>query len=375
MRRGKPWTCLKATERDPRTATEIRSMVGSVDRACKPLIVPVFIPHGGCPHRCAFCNQSLITGASSADVHPSNIHHRIQSFLDGCRTSRRPSQIAFFGGNFLGLSPDRIVSFLSVAGRFVTEKKIDGIRFSTRPDTIDSERLALLSGFPVETVEIGAQSMMDPVLEMAGRGHGAADTVRAAGLVREKGFELGLQIMVGLPGDDEEACMETARRAAELSPDFVRIYPTVVVAGSRLADWYRDGTYHPWSLERAVSLVSRLLVFFQRKKIKVIRMGLQATEDLQAGDTILAGPYHPAFGHLVYSHIFMEQAMGLLMCRMGEKDGKCLPEVVLRVHPRAESRLRGLKNENIRRLKERFGIERLAVQGDESLAEDDIELI
>jgi histone acetyltransferase (RNA polymerase elongator complex component) len=342
--------------------------------APKPLIVPVFVPHAGCPHRCAFCNQRAITGKSAAAPDPRTIENQILTFLDGCRQESRPSQIAFFGGNFLGLAPALITTLLSTAARFVAEKRIDGIRFSTRPDTIDPERLELISEFPVRTMEIGAQSMDDRVLDLSRRGHTAADTVRAAGLVRGAGYELGLQIMVGLPGDDEDISMETARRVAALAPDFVRIYPTVVVAGSLLAGWYRDGTYRPWSLDRAVAHTANLAGFFKENGIRVIRMGLQATEDLQPGDSILAGPWHPAFGHLVYARMFLEKAEALLAARAAEMGSRGLSEVVLRVHPRAESRLRGEKNGNIRALRERFGLETLTIQRDAGLPEDELEV-
>lgn len=316
----------------------------------------------------------MITGAPAASLDPSEIHLQISNFLDGCRIDSRPSQVAFYGGNFLGLSPDRITACLQAATGFVTGRKIDGIRFSTRPDTVYPERLALLEEFPVQTVEIGAQSMDDRVLELSRRGHSAADTIRAAGLVKESGFQLGLQIMVALPGDDEEVSMETARRVAALSPDFVRIYPTVVVEGSLLADWYRKGVYSPWTLERAVSLTARMAGLFRENGIRVIRMGLQATEDLQPGDTVLAGPWHPAFGHLVHSCMFLEKATVLLASRLNEKSGKGLSDVVLRVNPRAESRLRGMKNENIHRLKDRFGLEKITVQRDADLPEDGMEM-
>jgi len=345
-----------------------------MEEALKPLIVPVFVPHAGCPHRCAFCNQSTITGASAAFPDPSNIRQQITSFLAGCRSGPRPSQIAFFGGNFLGLSPARITTLLSEAARFVAAKRIDGIRFSTRPDTINPERLGLLSGFPVRTIEVGAQSMDDRVLDLSRRGHTAADTARAAGLVREGGYQLGIQIMVGLPGDDEDVSMETVRRVAELKPDVVRIYPTVVVAGSLLADWYKNGTYSPWSLDRAVAHTARMAGFFMESGIRVIRMGLQATEDLQPGDSILAGPWHPAFGHLVHSRMFLEKAMRLLTARANEDGGKGLSEAVLRVHPKAESRLRGMKNDNLKKLRERFGLDAITIERDADLPMDGIEV-
>ena len=335
----------------------------------KPLIVPVFVPHGGCPHRCVFCNQSVITGAPAASIEPLAIRRQISTFLDGCRPSSRPSQIAFYGGNFLGLPRDTVAMLLSEATRFVAEQRVDGIRFSTRPDTINSNTLALLSGYPVQTVEIGVQSMNDRVLEITERGHTADDTRYAAELIKQKGFQLGLQIMVGLPGDDEAVSMETARRVGALTPDFVRIYPAVVIAGSPMALWYKNGTYAPWRLDRAISLVKQMVLFFREKKIKVIRMGLQATEDLQPGETILAGPYHPAFGHQVLSGILLDKALAVLESRIGVNGAS---EVTLRVHPRFESQLRGMGNANIRKLKERFQLEELKVQKDTLVPEDSV---
>ncbi len=337
----------------------------------KPLIIPVFVPHSGCPHRCVFCNQSIITGVPAAPLDPMAIRRQISTFLDGCKPTSRPTQIAFYGGNFLGLPPDTITMLLTEATRFVSEKRVGGIRFSTRPDTINTDSLTWLSGYPVQTVEIGVQSMNDRVLTIAERGHTADETRYAAALTKEKGFQLGLQIMTGLPGDDEAASMETARQAGALSPDFVRIYPAVVVAGSRMARWYKNGEFTPWSLERTVSMVKHMVLFFRENKIEVIRMGLQATDDLQPGDTILAGPYHPAFGHLVLSRIMFDKALAALESPPGINGAS---EVALRVHPRIESQLRGLRNSNIHILKERFDLKELNVLTDSLVPEGAVEV-
>ena len=342
-----------------------------MDQVQKPLIVPVFVPHGGCPHRCVFCNQSIITGAPATPIEPAALRREISAFLDGCRPSSRPAQIAFYGGNFLGLPRDKIKMLLSEATRFVTERRVDGIRFSTRPDTIHSDTLALLSDHPVKTIEIGAQSMNDRVLEIAERGHTADEIRSASELIRKNGLQLGLQLMVGLPGDDEDVSMESARQVGALSPDFVRIYPAVVVAGSRMALWYQNGQFTPWSLDRAVSLVKRMVLFFREKKIKVIRMGLQATGDLQPGETILSGPYHPAFGHLVLSRIMLDKSVDALESRL---DVHGASAVTLRVHPRAEAQLRGLKNDNIRILMERFRLGELIVRADSLVPDGTVEV-
>lgn len=336
-----------------------------------PLIIPIFITHAGCPHRCAFCNQDTITGTGTSP--PPAVGERIDAFLSACRPTSRPVYVAFYGGNFLGLPDTEIRMLLTVADGYVRCGRIDGIRFSTRPDTIDSKRLDLLSPYPVHAIELGVQSMDEKVLALSRRGHSAADTAAAVARLRARGYHIGLQLMVGLPGDDEARAMDTAHRVAALFPDFVRIYPTVVLTGSPLARWYARGDYTPWPLSRCVSLVKRMLLLFQEKKIRVIRMGLQATADLDGGEGILAGPYHPAFGHLVFSEIYLDRATALLNAAgiSGEMAGRT---VGIRVHPRCVSKMRGQKNENIRRLQQQFGLAGVAVIADASMADGQMTL-
>ncbi|MDX9785747.1 MAG: radical SAM protein [Desulfobacterales bacterium] len=337
-----------------------------------PLIVPIFLPYAGCPHRCVFCNQESITGNRAQPLAHQTIKSRIDHFLKGCRPSSRRIQLAFYGGNFLGMAPEDVLSLLEMAAAYVKEGKIHGIRFSTRPDTIDSHRLDCLCAYPVDAVEIGAQSMNDEVLRLSRRGHTAEGTQQAVALLKSKGFVTGLQLMVGLPGDDERRAMASARSAAALSPDFVRIYPTVVLKESPLAKLYTSGRYISWTIERCVSIVKEMHGAFREKNIPVIRMGLQATVDLDSDACILAGPYHPAFGHLVISRIFLDKAVSTL------KACAQLPEKAQRVtfcvHPRSVPRLRGQHNENIKKLKQMFGLVTVDVRSDPLLAEDDVKL-
>ena len=272
----------------------------------QPLIIPIFIPHMGCPHQCIFCNQHAITGKTARTPSPAQIKKEVNRFLK--YGNKRPSkvQISFFGGSFLGLEKKTIRSLLGTAMTFVRAKEVDSIRFSTRPDTISQESLGLLDRFPVSTVELGVQSMNNRVLDAAGRGHRASDTVVAAGLLKNRGYEMGLQMMVGLPADDDDGAMKTARRMAALQPDFVRIYPTLVLKGSHLAGRFRDGRYHPMPLAACVRLVKRLFLFFNSHHIPVVRMGLQASDGLSRAVDLIAGPYHPAFGHLVHGDIVFD---------------------------------------------------------------------
>lgn len=336
----------------------------------RPFIIPIFLTHVGCPHRCAFCNQTAITGVKQDVLSPEKLYLKINEFLNFSGRQRRPIQIAFYGGNFLGLEKDTIHCLLYEATKFVTNGRVDSIRFSTRPDTISYEQLDILSNYPISTVEIGVQSMDDHVLDLANRGHNSLDTKKAIVLLKERNYEIGLQMMVGLPGDDETKSETTARKLVDLSPDFIRIYPTVVLANSRLAQWYQNGTYTPWSLERSVTLVKNLYLMFRKRKIPVIRMGLQASKDLENGATIVAGPYHPAFGHLVFSEIFLDMATDIMEAeRLSHKS------ITIKVHPRSIPKMRGLKNKNVEALKRKFHLNSLKIVPDFDITEDRLTIL
>jgi histone acetyltransferase (RNA polymerase elongator complex component) len=333
----------------------------------RPFIIPIFLPHAGCPHQCVFCNQASITGTKHGTVEPDKIRIQIREFLKFKKENRKPVQIAFFGGNFLGLKLEDIQSWLDLAGEFVSQKLVDGIRFSTRPDTIDKGRLDILENYPVATVELGVQSMDDQVLALAGRGHSALDTIRAVEALRKRQLDIGLQMMVGLPGDNEARSLITAEKIAFLRPDFVRIYPTIVIKNSPLARWYQNGTYAPLSLGEAVTRVKNLYQFFSRHNIKIIRMGLQASADFEDGQTALAGPYHPAFGHLVFSEIFYDKALAAI-----ESAGFTSGRLSISVNPRCISKMRGLNNANINKLKAQLELDSVEVMPDSSLAEEEL---
>ena len=262
-----------------------------------------------------------------------------------------------------------VETFLKLAQRFVQDGRVDSIRFSTRPDTIDRKRLDVLAGFPVRTVELGVQSMVDDVLRRSRRGHTAAQTVAAVKLLKAEGCAVGLQMMVGLPGDTGDRALETAHRLVGLQPDFVRIYPTAVLKGSLLAEWYRNGRFTPLPLERAVELVKTIYAVFYRHDIPVVRMGLQSAGDLVEENAVLAGPCHPAFGHLVHAALFLEMARRLLSKREVRA-----PTVTLKTHPRSISKMKGLKLCNIDALRRQFNLQRLTVEPDPTLPEDGLRL-
>jgi len=340
-----------------------------MDNTLKEFIIPIFIPHAGCPNQCIFCNQNTVTGEKKGIPSQEELNRIITEFLNYKGKNRGKVQIGFYGGNFLGLGIDRIEQLLCVAAKYVTNGLVDSIRFSTRPDTINNNNLDFLKNFPVSTIELGVQSMDDSVLALARRGHSSSDTKNAVDLLKKKSFNIGLQMMIGLPGDDESRSLYTAHRISELVPDFVRIYPTVVLAGSPLAVLYKKGKYVPLSLEEGVSITKKAYLVFRENNIKVIRMGLQATEDLREGTSILAGPYHPAFGHLVHSAIFLDNMIGALKLKSVLSE-----EISIRVHPKSVSKLRGLKNGNVHKIERIFKIKAVHVIPDLSIIPDGFEI-
>ncbi|MCU0599145.1 MAG: radical SAM protein [Desulfobacterales bacterium] len=332
----------------------------------KPLIIPIFIPHAGCPHQCVFCNQKIIAG-DSPEFSGTPLADAVARFLSYQRPIRSHVEVSFYGGNFLGLPGKRVLRLLSDAKAFVDSGKIHSIRFSTRPDTIDENRMNLIAPFPVSTIELGAQSMDDRVLKISARGHTACDTVDAVSRLKEKGYKIGLQMMTGLPGDTLSGACETAQKIIALKPDFVRIYPTLVLEGSPLAQLFKKGQYAPISLEECVDQLKTLYLLFCAARIPVIRMGLQASSELADKSLVLAGPYHPALGHWVMSSVMLDLAVAALNLTPPPTDA-----ATLIVHPKSLSRIQGLNKQNIEKIKKRFCLQILNIKTDPGLRMDEV---
>ena len=251
-------------------------------------IIPIFVPHWGCPHNCVFCNQNRITGekkpATAEDV---------KRAIAGADSEN--AQVAFYGGSFTAIPASQQEELLEAASGY-------SIRLSTRPDCIDDAVLKRLEKYGVDTIELGAQSLDNEVLRLAGRGHTAEDVENASKLIKAAGFNLILQMMTGLPGDTEEKDIETAKKIIALKPDGARIYPTVIVKDTALFELWKKGLYKEHTVEDAVEVCSKLLPLFDEARIPVIRLGLNPTDDLSGGDAV-AGAYHSALGELVKSRI------------------------------------------------------------------------
>lgn len=321
----------------------------------KQYIIPIFIPHFGCPNMCVFCNQQKITGLETP-VEPQDIEEIISRHLAGIT---RPYHIeaAFYGGSFTALSLTMQNRLLEPAVSFLRQGKIHSIRLSTRPDAVNQEILRNLANKGVGVIELGVQSLDDTVLMAAGRGHTVADVAEAVAAIRCWPMKLGLQLMPGLPGDTRATILATLAQTIRLKPDMVRLYPTVILENTKLAELYREKLYTPLTLEEAVEITAVMKLELERNQIAVIRTGLQSAENLRFDRALLAGPYHPAFGEMVESHIFW---LGLTQAL---PDCNYAGEVLYIFHAAADtSKLRGNKNTNTQQLLEKYAFQSVFYQ-------------
>lgn len=267
--------------------------------------IPIFIPGLACPFQCIYCNQKIISGQQHIPSE-NEIHSTVRTHLETIDHEKYIIEIGFFGGNFTGLSIEAQESLLKVTNVYLQNRQVDAVRLSTRPDYINEENLKLLLHYGVETIELGAQSMDDEVLQKVGRGHTAQDVVTASGMIKKYGFKLGLQMMTGLPGDTVEKSNRTARQIIELGAENTRIYPLLVIKQTPLEEMFIKGEYAPLKLEEAVEQVKMLYSLFEENNVKIIRVGLHPSEGLISGENYVAGPFHPSFRELVLSALWRE---------------------------------------------------------------------
>lgn len=292
--------------------------------------ISIFVPHLGCPQQCSFCNQKTITGTVSQPT-ADDVRNAVRTALN---KKGYEYEIAFFGGSFTAIDRTYMQTLLQAAYECVDGERVKGIRISTRPDCIDGDVLALLKENGVTSIELGAQSMDDEVLKANLRGHTAADVVTASKMIQDGGFALGLQMMTGLYLDTDEKAIETAKKLIALHPETVRIYPTVVLKGTYLAELYDNEVYKPQTVDDAAALCTKLLPMFEKAGIKVIRLGLHASNDIKKN--MVAGAYHESFGEIVQSRFMLNK---VLAYPPGNYE--------IKVNPRSVSKLKGNQKRNV----------------------------
>lgn len=321
----------------------------------KEYIIPIFVPHLGCPNACVFCNQTKITGKQK-QVTAQEVKDTIEEYLDSFKDTENKVEVAFFGGSFTGIEEEKQNELLEVAYEYVKKGQVDSIRISTRPDYIDRKILKRLKKYKVKTIELGVQSTNNYVLERAKRGHTFEDVKRASKWIRHYGFVLGHQMMVGLPESTALDEMNTAKDLIKLKPKMVRIYPVLVIKKTELEEEYQREEYEPLSITQAVERCKEIADLFNQHKVNVIRIGLQNTEEItdpsNPKSQVVAGPYHPAFRQLVEGNLWYDAIVAEI-----KKYNMKVKVVEIRANPEDINNIIGHKKENMKKLKELYDVD------------------
>lgn len=330
----------------------------------KQYIIPIFVPHLGCPNDCIFCNQKSISGQKE-NMTKEKAKKIIEDYLETIKNEEAEVEIAFYGGSFTAIEEKTQEELLQTAYEYIEQGKVESIRISTRPDCINKETLKRLKKYKVKTIELGVQSANDYILKRANRGHTFGDVKKASKMIRWNGFKLGHQMMVGLPESTRIDEINTAKALIKLKPKMVRIYPVLVVKNTKLEEEYKQGKYEPLPLVQAVEVCKELVRMFADKKIEVIRVGLQNTDEIAEPENkeseVVAGPYHPAFRQLVESAMWYDAIVGKI-----KKLNVKVKEVEVTVNPVDSNNVIGHKKENVLKLKETYDVD-LILKQDETV--------
>lgn len=327
-------------------------------------VIPVFVPHLGCPNDCIFCNQKSISGQKK-NITKEDAKKIIDEFIEGIKDKQGEKEIAFFGGSFTAIEESKQEELLNLAYEYIKAGKVNSIRISTRPDYIDKTILKRLKKYKVKTIELGVQSANNYILERAGRGHTFEDVQKASKLIRRYGFKLGHQMMVGLPESTRTDEINTAKALIKLKPKMVRIYPVLVIKGTKLEKEYQEGTYKPLTVVQAVETCKELVRMFDNKNIDIIRIGLQNTDEISDPENkeseVVAGPFHPAFRQLVESAMWYDAIVNKI-----KKLNAKVKEVEVTVNPIDVNNVIGHKKENVQKLKDTYEVD-LVIKQDEKI--------
>ncbi|HHZ01935.1 MAG TPA: radical SAM protein [Tissierellia bacterium] len=315
-------------------------------------IIPIFVPHVGCPNDCVFCNQRKITGKTNIEVRGEYVQSIVEKYIKTIENTY--TEIAFFGGSFTAIDLELQTELLKVAKYYKDLGIVHSIRCSTRPDAINDEILQLQKHYGMDIIELGIQSLDDEVLKLSNRGHTREDSLYASALIKKYGFVLGHQIMPGLPGSTRDKDIQTCIDSIALKPDIVRIYPTLIIKDTELCYMYEKGIYKPLTLMEAVDRSAYIYSLYRLNNIKVIRIGLQNSDTINEGEDVVAGPFHPAFRQLVEEKLYLNTLIYKLKgMELRNKN------IVITAKDNLISYISGQKKANIIKLKEIFGIKQI----------------
>ena len=337
----------------------------------KEYIIPIFVPHLGCPHQCTFCNQKEISGQTK-QVTANDVKETIEYYLKNFKDDSKYVEVAFYGGSFTAIDERKQNELLEAANEFIEQGRVNSIRLSTRPDYIDKSILKRLKKYNVKTIELGVQSANDYILKQCKRGHTFEDVKKASKLIRWYRFTLGHQMMIGLPESTKLDEINTAKALIKLKPKIVRIYPVLVIKNTPLAKEYEQGEYIPLTVEQAVDRAKDIMQLFNNAKIEVIRIGLQNTEEItdpsEESSQVIAGPYHPAFRQLVESGMWYDEIVQKI-----KKFNIKVMQVTIKANPENINNIIGHKKENVLKLKEFYDVD-VVVKPDENIKKGKFEI-
>lgn len=337
----------------------------------KEYIIPIFVPHLGCPNNCTFCNQKTISGQTK-QVTAKDVKETIEFYLKNFRDDYKYVEVAFFGGSFTGIEEEKQIELLEAAFEYVKNGKVNSIRISTRPDYITRDVLKRLKKYRVKTIELGVQSTNDYILKKCKRGHSFADVEKASRMIRRRGFILGHQMMVGLPDSTALDEFNTAKDLIKLKPKIVRIYPVLVIKGTELEKEYEEGEYIPLTINQATERCKELMRMFTARKIEIIRVGLQNTDTIcdskEEGSEVVAGPFHPAFRQLVESSLWYDS----IVSKIKQINTK-VKKVQIEANSENINHIIGHKKENIEKLKATYEVE-VTVEANDDIKPGEFEI-
>lgn len=334
----------------------------------KHYIIPIFVPHEGCPHDCAFCNQARITGEETEEVigpkfkmennvDSDFVRNTVEEYLETIKKEEDTIiELSFFGGTFTAINKKKQQELLAVAKEYKDRGQIKYIRLSTRPDYINKNILDHLKSFSVDIIELGVQSLDGEVLIKSSRGHTIKHVEDASKLIKEYGFTLGHQVMLGLPGDNKEKDIKTAQKSVSMGPDMCRIYPALTIKDTPMEYMYKKGTYKPYELDECIDIAKEVYKIYHENNVNIIRVGLQATDNIAEGEDIVAGPFHPTFREHVESSLLNDSIYEFINDKNLSKD------IIIEINERAISKLYANKKRYFKEIREKLNENRLSVK-------------
>lgn len=331
----------------------------------KHYTIPIFVTNYGCNFKCIYCNQETITNREEG-IKKEGVISTIEEYLSYF-DEKAFIEIGFFGGSFTGIDLKTQREFLNIAKNYKDKGLINEIRLSTRPDLINEDILNLLKDHSVDTIELGVQSLDEEVLKYSARGHNSSIVYKSSKMIKEKGFNLGLQMMIGLPKDSKENVLFTAREFVKLKADCVRIYPTVVIKNTPLELLYYQGNYKPLNLEETIEITKEVIKLFELNNINIIRVGLQSTDDIALGKSVISGPYHPSFRELVESRIYRDIIESKI-----KKDTR---KIEIETNNKNISKIIGNKKTNVTYFKNKYKVKEFKIINNENLKDKNINII